>query len=166
MAKNQDGALDHHNGEHASDGEKARGSDHNEHPKANGAAASGEREEDVRTWTFTRIIAVAALCNIYVGSQMILYFVSAGLTYIKLDLKAMIGNWMLTANTLAVAAVCPFVGYLTNLLGRKWVCCFGTVCLITGSIVMATANALNGAVAAMAIAGIGAGICELTAVAG
>ena len=166
MAKDQDGALDHQNGEHASDEEKARGSDHNEHPKANDAAASGEGEEDVRTWTFTRIIAVAALCNVYVGSQMILYFVSAGLTYIELDLKTMIGNWMLTANTLAVAAVCPFVGYLTDLLGRKWVCVFCTVCLITGSIVMATANALNGAVAAMAIAGIGADICELTALAG
>ena len=73
---------------------------------------------------------------------------------------------MLTANTLAVAAVCPFVGYLTDLLGRRWVCVFGTVCLIVGSIVMATAKSLGTAIVAMTIGGIGAGICELTAIAG
>jgi MFS family permease len=117
-------------------------------------------------WTFKRMIAVGALCIVYVGSQIILYFVSGGLTYISNDLKTQLGNWMLTANTLAVAAICPFVGYMTDLLGRRWICMFGTLCLIIASIVMATADGLGQAVAGMAVGGIGAGICELTALAG
>lgn len=117
-------------------------------------------------WTFTRMVAVAALCFVYVGSQIILYFVSAGLTVISRDLGTSIGNWLLTANTLSVAAICPFVGYLTDLLGRRWICAFGAVCLIVSSIVMATAHSLGTGIAAMAIGGIGAGICELTAIAG
>lgn len=127
-----------------------------------GQTESGEQVP----WTFTRIIAIAALCTVYVGSQVLLYFVSAGLVYISVSLETEIGNWMLTANTLAVAAVCPFVGYLTDLLGRRWVCIFGTICLIIGSIVMAAAHQLGQAIVAMTIGGIGAGICELTAVAG
>ena len=95
-----------------------------------------------------------------------LYFVSAGLTFIETDLNTQIGNWLLTANTLAVAAVCPFVGYLTDMLGRRWVCVFGTICLIIASVVMATAKTLGAGLVAMAIGGIGAGICELTAIAG
>nr|POE51505.1 serine/threonine-protein kinase ppk16 [Quercus suber] len=128
------------------------------------AASSGEKQD--YDWTFTRIVAVAALCIVYVGSQVILYFVSAGLTVISRDLGTSIGNWMLTANTLSVAAVCPFVGYLTDLLGRRWICAFGTVCLIVSSIVMATTDSLGAAIGAMTIGGIGAGICELTAIAG
>lgn len=127
-----------------------------------GQTESGEQVP----WTFTRIIAIASLCIVYVGSQVLLYFVSAGLVYISVSLDTEFGNWMLTANTLAVAAICPFVGYLTDLVGRRWICIFGTVCLMIGSIVMATAHNLGTAVVAMAIGGIGAGICELTAVAG
>lgn len=117
-------------------------------------------------WTTTRIIAIASLCVVYVGSQIVLYFVSSGLFNISADLGTNFGNWMLTANTLAVAAICPFVGYITDLIGRRWVCLFGTVCLMIASIVQATAHSLGAAVAAQAIGGIGAGICELTAVAG
>lgn len=73
---------------------------------------------------------------------------------------------MLTANTLAVAAICPFVGYITDMLGRRWVCIFGIVLLLISSIVIATAHTLATAIVAMAIGGIGAGICELSAIAG
>ena len=156
------------NGEQVSDDEKAT-PDHDEHSKAEKALdktdATEESQEQI-PWTFKRIIAIAALCIVYVGSQVLLYFVSAGLTYISLSLNTDIGNWMLTANTLAVAAICPFVGYLTDLVGRRWICVFGTVCLNIGSIVMATAKTLGAAVAAQAVGGIGAGICELTAIAG
>lgn len=117
-------------------------------------------------WTAKRIIAIAALCCVYVGSQVLLYFVSAALTTIGASLNTNIGNWMITANTLAVAAICPFVGYMTDLLGRRWVCVGGTLLLIIGSAIMATSHELGQAVAAQAIGGIGAGICELTALAG
>ena len=73
-------------------------------------------------WTATRMIAIASLCMVYVGSQIVLYFVSSALTNISETLGTKFGNWMLTANTLAVAAICPFVGYITDLLGRRWLC--------------------------------------------
>ena len=88
------------NGDHTSDDENAK-IERDEHSKAEkGLDAAAEPEEQV-PWTFTRIMAIAALCIVYVGSQVLLYFVSAGLTYIELTLNTKIGNWMLTANTLA-----------------------------------------------------------------
>ncbi|KXS98507.1 hypothetical protein AC578_5507 [Pseudocercospora eumusae] len=117
-------------------------------------------------WTATRCIAVFSLCLVYVGSQIILYFVSSNLTAIAIDINSTLANWMLTANTLAVAAVCPFVGYITDLLGRRWLCLGGTLLLIIASAVQGTAHSLAQAVAAQAIGGIGAGICELVALAG
>lgn len=150
-------------GDYETNGESKLHNEKLEHDlEKTGQTESGEQVP----WTFTRIVAIASLCIVYVGSQVLLYFVSAGLVYISLGLGTTYGNWMLTANTLAVAAICPFVGYLTDLLGRRWVCIFGTVCLMVGSIVMATANNLGTAIVAMTIGGIGAGICELTAVAG
>jgi hypothetical protein len=47
-------------------------------------------------WTATRCIAVASLCIVYVGSQIILYFVSSALTNIELSIGTKLGNWMLT----------------------------------------------------------------------
>lgn len=134
-----------------------------------------EKKGDVETndsdyndipWTFTRVIAVAALCIVYVGSQMLLYFVSPALGYISVDFNTDIPNWLLTSNTLAVAAICPFVGYLTDMVGRRWMAVFGTVCLLVCSIVMGTAKNLTVGIVAMTIGGVGAGICELTALAG
>lgn len=117
-------------------------------------------------WTFRRCVAVASLCLVYVGAQEILYFTGGALTYIAADINTTIPNWLLTANTLAVTAICPFVGYLTDLLGRKWICVFGTVMLVVGSIVLGVTKSLASAITGEAIAGIGAGICELTALAG
>lgn len=88
------------------------------------------------------------------------------MTDISKAINTTIGNWMPTANTLAVAAICPFVGYITDMLGRRWVCIFGIVCLLVASVVIATAHNLATGIVAMTIGGIGAGICELTAVAG
>ncbi|KAL2064448.1 hypothetical protein VTL71DRAFT_4942 [Oculimacula yallundae] len=117
-------------------------------------------------WNFTRVIAVAALCIAYVGSQVILYFVSSGLVYISQGINTNVGNWLLTANTLVVAGTCPFVGYMTDLLGRRWVTIVGAVLLIISSVVMATSHSLGSAITSMAIGGVGAAICELTAIAG
>ncbi len=47
------------------------------------------------------------------------------------------------ANLLALAAVCPFVGSLSDLMGRRYVALFGAVLLIVGMIVCSTANTMN-----------------------
>lgn len=117
-------------------------------------------------WTFKHAVAVVSLCLVYVGAQEILYFTGGALTYIGFSINTTIPNWLLTANTLAVTAICPFVGYLTDLLGRRGICIFGSVLLVVGSIVLGVTKSLGSAVTGQAIAGIGAGICELTALAG
>lgn len=73
---------------------------------------------------------------------------------------------MLTFNSLGVAAICPFVGYITDLLGRRTICLCGSIFLVIASAIQATSHSLGQAVAAQAIGGIGAGICELVALAG
>ncbi|KJX97028.1 MFS drug efflux pump like protein [Zymoseptoria brevis] len=117
-------------------------------------------------WTPIRMIAIFSLCMVYVGSQIILYFTSSALTPIALSIKTTTPNWMLTANTLGVAAICPWVGHFTDLCGRRVVALLGSVLLIVSSIIQATSYSLGQAVTAQAIGGIGAGMCELVALAG
>lgn len=51
-------------------------------------------------------------------------------------------------------------------MGRRYVALMGGVLLVVAMIVCSTAQVMNTFIAGMAIAGIGAGICELTALAG
>ncbi|KAL9598042.1 MAG: hypothetical protein Q9219_004736 [cf. Caloplaca sp. 3 TL-2023] len=69
------------------------------------------------------------------------------------------------ANLLALAAICPFVGSLSDLMGRRYVALIGAGFLVIGMIVSSTANTMNIFIAGMALAGVGAGINELTALA-
>ena len=47
------------------------------------------------------------------------------------------------ANLLALAAVCPFVGSLSDLLGRRYVALIGASFLVLGMIVASTAHTMN-----------------------
>lgn len=51
--------------------------------------------------------------------------------------------WFVLANLLALAAVCPFVGALSDLLGRRYVAMMGSLLIVVGSIVCATAKVMN-----------------------
>ena len=92
--------------------------------------------------------------------------------------------WFVLANLLALAAVCPFVGALSDLIGRRYVAMTGAAFIVLGMIVCSTAHHMNTFIgtsypyttdfrysctniypAGMALAGIGAGINELTALA-
>lgn len=92
-------------------------------------------------------------------------------------------NLQVLANLLALAGVCPFVGSLSDLIGRRYVAIIGISLVCLGMIVSSTANTMNifigmtrksydtytfadiGHLAGMAIAGAGAGVNELTALA-
>jgi MFS family permease len=91
--------------------------------------------------------------------------------------------WFVLANLLSLAAICPFVGAISDLIGRRYVAIVGAAFLILGMIVSSTAHTMNifigrsinahkfelpfadPLVAGMTFAGIGAGINELTALA-
>jgi MFS family permease len=83
-------------------------------------------------------------------------------------------------NLLALAGVCPFVGSLSDLIGRRYAALLGGVLLCIGTVVATTAKTMNTFIGkaldlgfdrtnkhagGTTIAGAGAGICELTALA-
>ena len=74
-------------------------------------------------------------------------------------------TWFILGNLFALGAVCPFVGSLSDLFGRRYVALFGASLLILGNIVTSTTHSMNTFIGGMAIAGAGAGINELTALA-
>jgi MFS family permease len=51
--------------------------------------------------------------------------------------------WFVLANLLALAAVCPFVGALSDLIGRRYVALIGASFIILGMIVCSTAHTMN-----------------------
>ena len=79
---------------------------------------------------------------------------------------ATIEAWMPISYSLALAAIAPFCGYLQDLFGRRNITLAGGVVLCIGIIVVATAHTIGAAICGMAIAGAGAAIGELTALAG
>lgn len=46
------------------------------------------------------------------------------------------------ANTLAIAAVCPFVGYLQDLFGKRYIALFGALCLCIGCVCLQSTSEL------------------------
>jgi MFS family permease len=74
-------------------------------------------------------------------------------------------TWFILGYLFALGAVCPFVGSLSDLFGRRSVAIGGALLLIVGNIVSAKANTMNTFIAGMSLSGAGAGLCELTALA-
>jgi MFS family permease len=102
-----------------------------------------------------------------IGSQIPLYFVGGTLSFIAVDIGgADVIGWLPVANTLAIASVAPFVGYLQDLFGKRYISLFGAGLLCVGCIVLGTAHQLMPALVGMALCGAGAGIGELTGLAG
>ncbi|KAF4637255.1 hypothetical protein G7Y89_g839 [Cudoniella acicularis] len=116
--------------------------------------------------TFHRFMSLVAMAFLWTGSQIPVYLFGGIPPYIYGD----IGGtekwiWFVLANLLALAAVCPFVGALSDLLGRRYVALCGATFIVIGMIVCSTAHTMNIFIAGMALAGVGAGINELTALA-
>jgi MFS family permease len=51
--------------------------------------------------------------------------------------------WFVLAYLIALAGVCPFVGSLSDLLGRRYVALIGSTLIIVGIIVSSTAHHMN-----------------------
>ncbi|KAG9234495.1 MFS multidrug transporter-like protein [Amylocarpus encephaloides] len=116
--------------------------------------------------TFNRMMSLVAMSFLWTGSQIPVYLFGG----IPPQIYGDIGGtdrwvWFVLANLLALAAVCPFVGALSDLLGRRYVALTGSAFIVIGMIVCSTAHTMNNFIAGMAISGVGAGINELTALA-
>ncbi|KAJ5720023.1 hypothetical protein N7493_006901 [Penicillium malachiteum] len=124
-----------------------------------------ELEKDT-PMTFRRFMGFTAMAFLWTGSQIPVYLFGGIPPYIY----GTIGGsdrwvWFVLANLLSLAGVCPFVGSLSDLIGRRYVAIIGASLIVIGMIVCSTAHSMNIFIAGMAIAGAGAGVNELTALA-
>merc|ERR1712014_320600 len=116
---------------------------------------------------FKLFTGLTAMSFLWVGSQIPLYLFGALLPDIYTDIGgAERYQWMVIGYLIPNASLCPFVGALSDMFGRRWVAAVGQVLLIVGPIVTATANTMNTAIGGQVISGLGAGLNELIALAG
>ncbi|CAO2655044.1 Nn.00g117770.m01.CDS01 [Neocucurbitaria sp. VM-36] len=112
---------------------------------------------------------VTLLCMsfLWIGSQIPLYLFGSVLPLIYQDIGGADRYvWVVIGYLIPNAALCPFVGALSDLFGRQKVAVVGQVALIVGPIITSTANTMNIAIAGNVFSGIGAGLNELIALAG
>ncbi|KAH7093263.1 major facilitator superfamily domain-containing protein [Paraphoma chrysanthemicola] len=133
----------------------------------NSAAVKGDDSDGKVVWSMRSMFAAVFLAALYTGSQVILYFTGGSLGFIEEDLGLTRGiAWLPTANILAIAAACPYAGYLQDLFGKRYIALFGSVCLCIGCALVASGHSFAQLLAGMAISGVGAAIGELTGLAG
>ena len=90
---------------------------------------------------FTAFIAMSFL---WIGSQIPLYLIGSVLPLIYTDIGGYsIYVWCVIAYLIPNAALCPFVGALSDMYGRKAVGATGQLFLIVGPIVSITANKMG-----------------------
>lgn len=93
-------------------------------------------------------MALTAMSFLWVGSQIPLYLYGAVLPLIYSDIGGANGQylWMIIGYAIPVSALCPFVGALSDMFGRKLVACAGQIFLMIGPIVVSTASTMNAAI--------------------
>lgn len=156
-----------------------------------GHAVKGDDSDGVIQWTGKHAIASLSLAGLYVGrswpsnqqtsdirkttqadsmdtgAQIPLYFVGGSLTFIINDIGSPEkSSWLPVANTLAIASIAPFVGYLQDIFGRRNMSLLGGVAIMVGIVLVGTSHDFGQAVTGMSIAGAGGAVGELTALAG
>lgn len=126
----------------------------------------GEDHEHEPPMTFRRTMALIGMAFLWTGSQIPVYLLGGIPPLIYADIGGVDRwVWFVLANLLSLAAVCPFVGSLSDLMGRRYVSLMGSVLLVVAMIICGTANNMDQFIAGMAVSGVGAGICELTSLA-
>ncbi|KAG8629479.1 hypothetical protein KVT40_003344 [Elsinoe batatas] len=126
----------------------------------------GEDHDHEPKMTFRRFMALVAMAFLWTGSQIPIYLFGGIPPIIYGDIGgADRWIWFVLGNLLALAGVCPFVGSLSDILGRRYVALIGATFLIIGMVVASTASTMNHFIGGMVISGAGAGINELTALA-
>lgn len=169
--KSNDSKFAEDKGEKASDDhvEVAKAVSVDEHGKIisnDGFRIDGDGEDHMKEppMTITRLLSLVAMAFLWTGSQIPVYLFGAVVPYIYGDIGGVDRwVWLVLGNLLALAAICPFVGSLSDLMGRRYVALTGAMLIIIGVTVSSTAHNMNIFIAGMTLSGAGAGINELTA---
>lgn len=94
--------------------------------------------------TLKRVMSLVAMAFLWTGSQIPVYLLGGIPPIIYADIGGVDRwVWFVLANLLALAAVCPFVGSLSDLLGRRWVSLIGSTLLVVAMIICGTAKTMN-----------------------
>jgi len=111
-------------------------------------------------------MALIGMGFLWTGSQIPLYLWGAIPPYIYREVGGLDRwVWFVLGGLLSLAAVCPFVGSMSDLMGRRYVALLGSGLLVVSTIIAASAQTMGMFIAGMTIVGAGAGISELTALA-
>jgi MFS family permease len=81
---------------------------------------------------------------LWTGSQIPVYLLGGIPPLIYSDIGGLDRwTWFILANLLSLGAVCPFVGSLSDILGRRYVALLGSAFLIIAMIICGTADNMN-----------------------
>ncbi|KAG9386136.1 AraJ Arabinose efflux permease [Pyrenophora tritici-repentis] len=112
-------------------------------------------------------MTLTCMSFLFIGSQIALYLYGSVFSLITADIGGADRYiWLVIGYLIPNAALCPFVGALSDLYGRQKVAIAGQIFLIIGPIITSTANTMNIAIAGQVFSGVGAGLTELIALAG
>ncbi|KAF2844799.1 MFS general substrate transporter [Plenodomus tracheiphilus IPT5] len=112
-------------------------------------------------------MTLACMSFLWIGSQIPLFLFGSVLPTIYQDIGGVDRwVWFVIGYLIPNAALCPFVGALSDIYGRQKVAIAGQLLLILGPIVTSTAHSMNIAIAGSVFSGAGAGLNELIALAG
>ena len=93
---------------------------------------------------FKRLMSLVAMAFLWTGSQIPLYIFGGIAPLIYRDIGGTDRwTWFVLGNLLALAAVCPFVGSMSDLIGRRYVAMLGASLSVLGMIVASTAHRMN-----------------------
>ena len=86
-------------------------------------------------------MSLVAMAFLWTGSQIPVYLFGGIPPYIYSDIGGVDRwIWFVLAYLLSLAAVCPFVGSLSDLMGRRYVALFGSLLLIIAMCIASTAK--------------------------
>jgi len=116
--------------------------------------------------TISFFMTMMGLSMTFVTAEVVPLFLITLFTIIAYDLNA--GSyviWIIVSQFIAIGAVAPFVGTVTDLIGRRYVVLAGLACTVISMIVIGTAQSIAAMIAGQSMAGVGIGIQLLTTVA-
>jgi hypothetical protein len=95
-------------------------------------------------WTHKRILALVAQAFLWTGSQIPVYLLGGITPYIYGDIGGVDRwIWLVLAYLLSLAAICPFVGSISDLIGRRYVSLLGSVLLIIAMLIAGLAKNMD-----------------------